>query len=231
MRRWLRGLTGAELEPTSVPGRAAENAPQLLLPARAATLPVEESPRPRGAPQMSIAILPFRNMSADPQVSFYEFSLADAVITELGRISSLVVRPSSVIVKYQGQVIDPLEAGRELRVKAILASSFLRVGERLRVTTQLLDVSSGALVWSDRIDAAALDIITLQDTISRHIVDGLRVELTSEEQSGIGRQSTRDAIAYEEYLRGRAAWAATFIIRFRTKIRRPRLRLRARHRA
>ncbi|MEJ7712402.1 MAG: hypothetical protein WKF84_21745 [Pyrinomonadaceae bacterium] len=80
----------------------------------------------------SIAILPFHNLSGDAAVNFYEYSLADAVITELARISSLVVRPSSAMAKYQGRkTVDPLEAGRELSVSAVLASTFLRVGERL----------------------------------------------------------------------------------------------------
>lgn len=214
LRRWLRSLSGAEMEPTSVPGNAPPTA--LSQPQAPPRTPVQISvvdssinlstdrstERPTA---QSIAILPFRNLSADPQVSFYEFSLADAVITELARIASLIVRPSSMIVKYQGRAVDPVEAGREMNVTAILASSFLRVGERLRVTSQLLDVASGALLWSDRIDAAALDLIALQDTIARHIVDGLRVELTFDEEAVIARQATTNAAAYDEYLRGRDA--------------------------
>ncbi|MFN2514307.1 MAG: hypothetical protein ABR568_23195, partial [Pyrinomonadaceae bacterium] len=100
----------------------------------------------------SLAILPFRNLSNDPASSFYEFSLADAVITELARVRSLVVRPSSVIAKYQGQQIDPREVGHELNVSAVLTAAFMRAGERFRVTAQLLDVDSGEILWSDRID-------------------------------------------------------------------------------
>ncbi|PYS50451.1 MAG: hypothetical protein DMF68_07195 [Acidobacteria bacterium] len=151
----------------------------------------------------SVAILPFKNLSNDPASGFYEFSLADAVITELARLRSLVVRPSSVIAKYQGQPIDPRDAGRELNVSAVLAAGFIHAGERFRVTAQLLDVNSGDLVWSDRIDAAASDILVVQDTIAQRIVDGLRLELTHDEQEKIARPATRDAAAYEEYLRGR----------------------------
>src|SRR5207248_8979558 len=84
-----------------------------------------------------IAILPFKNVSNDPQSSFYEFSLADAVITELARVRSLVVRPSSEIVKYQGLQVDPRQAGREMSVAAVLSAGFLRAGDRIRVTAQL----------------------------------------------------------------------------------------------
>ena len=85
----------------------------------------------------SVAILPFRNVNNDPESSFYEFSLADAVITELARVRSLVVRPSSEIVKYQGVQVDPRQAGREMSVAAVLSAGFLRAGDRIRVTANL----------------------------------------------------------------------------------------------
>src|SRR5207253_277555 len=144
--------------------------------------------------------------------SFYEFSLADAVITELARIRSLVVRPSSVIAKYQGQAVDPRDVGRELNVTAVLATGFFHVGERFRVTAQLLDVATGDILWSDRIDAAAADIIAVQDTIAQRIVDGLRLELSPDEQAGLAQPTTVNAAAYEEYLRGRDRFAR-FIFR------------------
>jgi TolB-like protein len=104
--------------------------------------------------------------------------LADAVITELARIRSLVVRPSSVMSKYQGQVVESRGRGRELSVDAVLSAGFIHVGERFRVTAQLLDVKDGQIIWSDRIDASADDIITVQDEITKRIVDGLRIELS-----------------------------------------------------
>ena len=151
----------------------------------------------------SVAILPFRNVSSDPQSSFYEFSLADAVITELARVRSLVVRPSSEIVKYQGVQIDQRQAGREMSVAAVLSAGFLRAGDRIRVTAQLVDVDSGDLLWSDRIDADATDIINVQDTITQEICEGLRLELTTDEKDRLEQQKTANAEAYEEYLRGR----------------------------
>jgi serine/threonine protein kinase/tetratricopeptide (TPR) repeat protein len=160
----------------------------------------------------SLAILPFRNISNDPASSFYEFSLADAVITELARVRSLVVRPSSVIAKYQGQQVDPHEVGRDLNVNAVLAAGFIHAGERFRVTAQLLDVASGEILWSDRIDTDSADIIAIQDTIAQRIVEGLRLELSPAEQVGIAKPATQSAAAYEEYLRGRDRFAR-FIFR------------------
>ncbi len=151
----------------------------------------------------SVAILPFRNLSNDPSVSFYEFSLADAVITELARLHSLVVRPSSLVAKYQGQARDPREVGRELSVDAVLDAGFLRSGQRLRVTAQLLDVATGEILWSDRIDATADDVIAVQDRIAEHIVERLSIELSTDEQLGLLQRSMPSADAYEEYLKGR----------------------------
>ena len=135
----------------------------------------------------SLAILPFKNIGGDGASSFYEFSLADAVITELARVRSLVVRPSSVIAKYQGKDVDPREVGSELNVSAVLAAGFIHAGERFRETAQLLDVHSGDLLWSDRIDTAAWDIIAGQDPIAQRIVEGLSLELSPAEQVKIAK--------------------------------------------
>ena len=151
----------------------------------------------------SVAILPFKNVGNDREIDFYQFSLADAVITELARLRSLVVRPSSVIVKYQNKTVDAAEAGRELSVDAILTATFLRAGDRLRVTAQLLDVRTSEILWSERIDADASDIIGVQDTIVQRIVEGLRLELSPDEKVELARKTTADAAASEEYLRGR----------------------------
>ena len=188
--RWLRGKSG---ERTSLQRLSTSDRPMHDTPAT--SLGDRE--------RKSIAILPFRNVSNDPQSSFYEFSLADAVITELARVRALVVRPSSEIVKYQNIQVDPRQAGREMSVSAVLSAGFLRAGDRIRVTAQLVDVDSGDLLWSDRIDADATDIINVQDTITQEICDGLRLELTSDEKDRLERGKTANAEAYEEYLRGR----------------------------
>jgi eukaryotic-like serine/threonine-protein kinase len=202
--RWLRSITSTDAQQqTSVPISPTQTSQE-----------IHQTPMTSlgEREKKSLAILPFKNLSNDAASSFYEFSLADAVITELARLRSLVVRPSSVISKYQGQQVDPRDAGRELNVNAVLAAGFIHAGERFRVTAQLLDVATGDLLWSDRIDAAASDILTVQDTIVQRIVDGLRLELTHDEQAGIARPATQNAAAYEEYLRGRDLFAR-FIFR------------------
>ena len=199
--RWLKSITKSE---------SHTHSPNLTTAGRR----IDETPQTTVADRdkKSLAILPFRNLSNDPSKAFYEFSLADAVITELARIRSLVVRPSSVIAKYQGQNIDPRDVGSELNVGAVLTAGFIHAGETFRVTAQLLDVASGDILWSDRIDTAASDIIALQDTIAQRIVEGLSLELSPAEQVGTGKASTKNPAAYEEYLRGRDLFAR-FIFR------------------
>ncbi len=197
LKHWFRTITNTEVppQPTTAPVQPAVQTSQ----------DVHETPMTSvgDSEKKSVAILPFKNLSKDPSSSFYEFSLADAVITELAQLKSLVVRPSSVIIKYQGTERDPRDAGRELNVSAVLAAGFLRAGDRIRVTAQLLDVMSGDLLWSDRIDADSADIITVQDTIARRIVEGLRLELSPAEKDGMAQPATANAEAYDEYLRGR----------------------------
>ncbi|MFL6468566.1 MAG: TPR end-of-group domain-containing protein, partial [Pyrinomonadaceae bacterium] len=156
-----------------------------------------------GAEKKTVAILPFKNLSGEESSNFLEFALADSVITELAQLRSLIVRPSSVIAKYQGNEIDPREAGKELRAHAVLSAGFMRGGDKMRVNAQLLDVVSGDILWSDRIDADGNDILTLQDGIAQRILEGLRLELSDNEQEKLGRRMTENHDAWEEYLRGR----------------------------
>jgi serine/threonine protein kinase/tetratricopeptide (TPR) repeat protein len=204
LRRWWRGLTGSEKQATSLPP-ARRGSTQ---PAGASTSAGAQAQQHVSQFELekSIAILPFRNLADDADAKFYEFSLADAVITELARNRSLIVRPSSMIVKYQGKDADPREVGGELNVSAVLSANFLRAGDMLRVNAQLIDVVTGEMLWSDRIDATASDIIALQDTIARRISEGLKVEQPTS-QVPQSAPATTNAQAYEEYLRGRASFA------------------------
>jgi len=201
--RWLRKLGGGSDIQTSAPHLSSR---PLTDPQEASMTTIADREK------KSVAVLPFKNLSNNPESSFYEFSLADAVITELARIRSLVVRPSSVMSKYQGQAADPADVGRELNVDAVLSAGFIAAGERFRVNAQLLDIKSGEIIWSDRVDASANDIIAVQDEITKSIVDGLRLELSPDEQAGLAQPATVNAEAYEEYLRGRDRFAR-FIFR------------------
>jgi eukaryotic-like serine/threonine-protein kinase len=151
----------------------------------------------------TLAVLPFRNLSGDPQAAFYEFALADALITELGQVRGLVVRPSAAVSLYAGRHWDPRQVGEELAVSSVLAGGFLRTPDQFRVTAQLLDTATGQILWSEKIDVAGHDLLTVQDAITERLVEALRLTLTPEEQERIERRPTDSPEAWEFYLRGR----------------------------
>jgi serine/threonine-protein kinase len=187
--RWLMGGTLGRVFSRRRRGGAAEAA------ARPASWGTET--------KQTVAVLPFRNISGDPQAAFYEFGLADAVITDLAQVHSLVVRPSSYIAPYVGQNVDPRQVGEDLAVGCVLTGTFLKAADRFRVTAQLISASTGEILWSDRIDVPTSDLMTLQDAIAARVIQGLRVEPTAEEQEKLERPPTQSAPAYEFYLRGR----------------------------
>lgn len=158
----------------------------------------------------AVAILPFKNLSGDSETDFYSFSLADSVITELALLRSLVVRPSSYIAKYQNTEVDPQAVGRELAVDAVLVSTYLKAGNRFRVTPQLIDIGSGEILWSEKIDVDYSDIITIQDKISHLIVRGLSINISETEKGKLNRQHTNNTEAYELYMKGRNAYYKFF---------------------
>ncbi|MEW6126377.1 MAG: protein kinase [Acidobacteriota bacterium] len=120
-----------------------------------------------------LAVLPFRNLSGDPQSDFYGLSLADSLITELAATNQVIVTPSSRVLQYQNQSVDPADVRAELNVEVILMGNFLKAGDRLRVTAQLIDATGGGILWSEKIDADATDALAIQDRICGRIIAGL----------------------------------------------------------
>ncbi len=153
--------------------------------------------------KQTIAVLPFKNLSGKAKDNFYEFSLADGIITELANLRSLVVRPSQYIAQYTGMKIDPRQVGEDLAVNSVLTGSFIKSPERFRVTTQLIKTFTGEIIWSEKIDIDAKDLITIQDTIAERVIAGLKLKLTEEEQEKIVKPLTGNPEAYEYFLRGR----------------------------
>lgn len=151
----------------------------------------------------TVAVLPFKNLAGNAEDSFYEFALADGIITELAHLHSLVVRPSSYIAQYVGQTVDPRQVGEELAASVVLTGSFLRTPDRFRFNAQLISTSNGELQWSDKIDIPVRDLLTMQDELAERVIAGLKLKLTEEEQEKIDRPLTNNPQAYEYYLRGR----------------------------
>ncbi|HWP44020.1 MAG TPA: HEAT repeat domain-containing protein, partial [Blastocatellia bacterium] len=127
----------------------------------------------RSGPKRTLAVLPFRNLSNDKQADFYGISLSDSLTTELAKAPSVTVLPSSSVARYKEQSADPARVRADLGVDVVLMGNFLKAGERLRVTAQLVDAARGGILWSEKIDADAGDVLAIQDRISQRIIAGL----------------------------------------------------------
>ncbi|HEU4875587.1 MAG TPA: winged helix-turn-helix domain-containing protein, partial [Pyrinomonadaceae bacterium] len=154
----------------------------------------------------SIAILPFKPLGEESGDEFLSLGMADALITRLSNLQQLVVRPSSSIIRYTAPDQDPLEAGREQQVDAVLDGRIQRVEERVRVTVQLLRVQDRQQLWADKFDEKFTDIFALQDAISERVAAALALKLSSSEQDRIAKRYTENAEAYQLYLKGRYFW-------------------------
>lgn len=151
----------------------------------------------------SIAVLPFKPLVADSRDESLEMGMCDALITRLGGLNQLVVRPTSSMMMYNKPGQDPLAAGRELGVDALLDGYVQRSGDRIRVTAQLLRVTDGKHLWSGQFNENFTDIFAVEDSISRQIVEALLLKLTGEEQKRVTRHYTENVEAYQLYLKGR----------------------------
>ena len=156
--------------------------------------PARESP--------TLAILPFRNLEPDADTDFLGFSLADAVTAKLGYVSALTVRPSSYVYKYRNQAIDPHQAARDLNVNTLLTGTFVKEGDDLRITAQLIDVKADRILWNDTLDLKYDKLLTVQDRVAQEIVRGMELSLSPAEQARLQPGAAVDPQAYEYYLRG-----------------------------
>jgi DNA-binding winged helix-turn-helix (wHTH) protein/TolB-like protein/Flp pilus assembly protein TadD len=151
---------------------------------------------------LRLAVLPFRNLKQDPETDFLAFSLADAVITKLGYVNTLIVRPSAYIDKYRNQAIDPGQVASELKVDLLLTGSFIKEGDNLRIMTQLVDVGRNEIVWRDTIDLKYDKLLTVQDQVTAQVIRGLQLNLSPAETKNLTLDAPANALAYEYYLRG-----------------------------
>jgi TolB-like protein/DNA-binding winged helix-turn-helix (wHTH) protein/Flp pilus assembly protein TadD len=154
----------------------------------------------------SIAVLPFRSLGLDRRNEYLGLGLADALMTRLGNLKQIIVRPTASTKKYEGGAEDPVTAGRELGVDAVLAGSVQSSGERIRVTVQLVNVHDGATVWTGAFDRDASDIFAVEDSISSQVALATVPALSDEEHTRLTKRYTENGEAYESYLKGRYFW-------------------------
>lgn len=150
----------------------------------------------------SLAILPLQNLGQDSSSDFLGFSLADAIITKLDHVSSLTVRPSTAVEKYRGKLIDIQSAGADLKVETLLTGSFIRDGDDLRITYQLIDVKTENILGRGTIDLKYDNLLRVQDNVAGQIIAKLELNLSPSEAVRLKPEAPISPLAYEYYLRG-----------------------------
>lgn len=152
----------------------------------------------------AIAVLPFANMSGDPEQEYFVDGLTEDIITDLSRVSALFVVARNSAFVFKGKAVPIQEAARALSVRYLLEGSVRKALGRVRITAQLIDGRTGGHLWAERYDRALDDIFSLQDEISRSIVDALRVRLLPAEAATLASRPTTNVEAYQRYLMGRS---------------------------
>jgi adenylate cyclase len=151
----------------------------------------------------SIAVLPFQNMSGDPEQEYFSDGMTEDLITDLSKVSGLFVIARNSSFAYKGRSVKVQEIGRDLGVRFVLEGSVRKAGNRVRITAQLIDTGSGGHLWAERFDRDLTDIFSTQDEVVKKIVGVLAVTLTRGEEQRLHRRGTGNVEAYESWLRAR----------------------------
>lgn len=158
----------------------------------------------------SIAVLPFDNLSNDPEQDYFADGISEDLITDLSKVSGLFVIARNSAFTYKGQAVKVSDVSAELGVRYILEGSVRKAGNRVRVTAQLIDGQTSGHIWADRYDRDLEDIFAVQDELTRTIVSALAVRLTADEEQRITRRGTDNLEAYDCFLKGREVlWILT----------------------
>jgi TolB-like protein/DNA-binding winged helix-turn-helix (wHTH) protein/Tfp pilus assembly protein PilF len=154
----------------------------------------------------SLAVLPFQTLGVNAGDEYLGFGMADALITKLGSTTKIATRPTRAIQKYQNTSVDPLTAGREQRVDAVLDGRIQKAGDRVRVTAQLIRVADGMQLWADTFDEEFTNLFDVEDEVSERVASSIRLELSGEQKRILEKRPTKNAEAYQSYLIGRYFW-------------------------
>ena len=151
----------------------------------------------------SLAVLYFENLSAAKEDEYFRDGITEDVTTELSKIKELTLFPRSAVLAYRDKPITAPQVGQQLGAAYVLEGSLRRAGNRLRITTQLVETRTGHTVWAERYDREMKDVFEVQDEIARSISQALRIKLSPQEEKAIARKPTESTQAYDYYLRGR----------------------------
>ena len=164
-----------------------------------------EGQRPTVPNKPSIAVLPFQNMSGDPEQEYFADGVVEEIITAMSRMRWLFVIARNSSFTYKGRAVDVKQVGRALGVRYVLEGSVRRAANRVRITGQLIDASTGAHLWADRFEGDLEDIFSLQDQVTISVVGAIAPKLEQAEIERAKRKPTESLDAYDYFLRGMAA--------------------------
>ena len=154
-------------------------------------------------PRLSVCVLPFANMSGDPEQEYFSDGISEDIITDLSKVSALWVAARNTAFTFKGKHVDVPQVARQLKVSHVLEGSVRKAGGRVRITAQLVDGATGGHIWAERYDRDLNDIFALQDEISQAIVAALKLKLLPEEKKAIEQRGTTNPEAYKLYLMAR----------------------------
>jgi adenylate cyclase len=161
------------------------------------------APPPKITDRPSIAVLPFDNLSGDAEQEYFSDGISEDIITDLSKISTLMVVARNSSFTYKGRAVDLRTVAKELGVAYVLEGSVRKAGGRVRITAQLIDGADGAHLWAERYDRELEDIFAVQDEVARKIIEALEVTLSPTEEARLGGPGTDNVEAYDYLLRGR----------------------------
>ncbi|HEY8205457.1 MAG TPA: protein kinase [Pyrinomonadaceae bacterium] len=154
----------------------------------------------------SIAVLPLVNASNDPNTEYLSDGISEALINSLTELQQLRVIARTTAFRYKGKDVDPKAIGRELNVRAVLMGRVRQFGDSFNVQVDLVDATTGAQLWGQEYERKASDLLSVKQTIAREVIDKLRLQLSGDEQRKLAKRDTKNAEAYQFYLRGRYFW-------------------------
>jgi adenylate cyclase len=201
-----------EEDPTSVPFQELLRALSAVIErerASKSTTPATAAAPPQ-TPRVAICVLPFANMSGDPEQEYFSDGITEDIITDLSKVSALAVVSRNSAFSYKGKNVDVTKVARELKVGHVLEGSVRKAGGRVRITAQLVNGATNDHVWAERYDRDLNDIFTLQDEISEAIVSALKFKLLPNEKKAIEQRGTENVEAYNLYLMARQSYVTGY---------------------
>ena len=154
----------------------------------------------------SVAILPFVNDTKDPNAEYLSDGITESITNSLSQLPNLRVMSRNAAFRFKSSNMDPVEAGRNLNVGAVLTGRLIALDNRLVIRTELIKVADGSQIWGDEYNSTVTDILSVQDEVSRKISQNLRLRLSGEDEEKLAKRYTKDAEAYQLYLKGRYFW-------------------------